>query len=143
MKQFGSALEFTSQRNNAIMLAYRSQIKNVKRINVADVFDKVVNMPSPRFWVSEERASIVISDMLRGKSLNYMRPTKREMFQCIFRRFCVYRALFPNRTIISIVTEIVHQPAPKFYMSGASAQMIFYRYMQLSHYNAKNLQLCR
>lgn len=141
MKYFGSTLEFTRDRNADLLRAYRQQLAAVSFIRTQQIFEAVVNSPSARFWVSEERATIVVAAMKRGDKLLGMRPTKREMFQEIYRRFTALQEQYPERTAPDIITEVVHQPAPKFYMSPGSAQEIVYR-IKRGFYD-KKYSLCR
>lgn len=82
MKSFGSVLAFTRERNAALLKAYREQVDAASFVRLNEIGEKIVNSPSPRFWVSEERAAAVVSAIMRGKPvLETMRPTKREMFE--------------------------------------------------------------
>ncbi len=94
---------------------------------MSEIYRQVVDMPSTRFWVSEERASIVISYMLKGRSIDKMRPNKREMFYEIFRRFQKLQKERPDETVYNLVFDIVGAPAPKFYLTPKSAKVIISR----------------
>lgn len=122
MKSFGSILAFTRQRNAALLKAYRCFIAEAPFIRLDEIGEKIVNSPSPRFWVSEERATAVVSAILRGKPvLDSMRPSKREMFLEIHRRVLAIRRQHPDRPLSEIVYDVVNAPAPKFYMEASSA----------------------
>lgn len=122
MKSFGSTLAFTRERNAALLKAYREQIAKAQYVRLNDIGEKIVNSPSPRFWVSEERATIVVSAILRGKPvLNNMRPTKREMFEEIYHRVLELKKIHPHWHLCDLVFEVVNSPAPKFYMEVSSA----------------------
>lgn len=82
-----------------------------------EIHKMVAESPSSRFWVSEERASIVVSAMLAGKPLPRMNKNKLEMFKEIFTRFLQLKKIFPKRSVYDLVFDIVNQPAPKFYMT--------------------------
>lgn len=127
MKSFGSILAFTRQRNLALMREYRRHIHAASQINLAEISRLVVNSPSPRFWVSEERAAAVVSAMMRGLPvLKPMRPTKREMFIEIHRRVIALKHQHPEWPLCLLASEVVNSPAPKFYMEPSSAmQRIF------------------
>lgn len=128
MKPYGSILEFTRDRNDDLMRAYRHQIGKARYIRMRDVGHAVVNMPAARFWVSEERATIVVSAMMAGRDLPAnMRPTKCEMFSEIYRRVLRLRRRRPRATIFELVCEVVNSPAPKFYMLPRSAMDIIYK----------------
>ena len=128
MKPYGSILEFTRERNEDLMRAYRQQIRQARHIRMRDIGAAIVNMPSARFWVSEERATIVVSALLSGRDLpENMRPTKCEMFSEIYRRVLKLRRERPKASVFELVCEVVNSPAPKFYMLPRSAMDIIYK----------------
>lgn len=127
MKHFGSILDFTKERNNDLLHVYRTRLKEAGFIVMPDIFQLVANSPARRFYVSEERASIVISAMLSGNKLTKMRSNKREMFNEIFRRFLILRKQKPNSSVYDLVSEIVQQPAPKFYLTARTVGEFIYR----------------
>lgn len=123
MKSFGSILAFTRERNDTLLRAFREQIKVSSHVRLREIVEKIVNSPSPRFWVSEERAAIVVSAIMRGKPvLDSMRPTKREMFIEIHKRVCALKKRYPDWTLGQLVFKVVNSPAPRFYMEPSSAQ---------------------
>lgn len=122
MKLFGSILAFTRERNTALLKAYREQIDAVNFVRLNEIGERIVNSPSPRFWVSEERAAAVVSAIMRGKPvLETMRPTKREMFEEIHRRVAALKKIHPDWHLCQLVSAVVNSPAPKFYMEASSA----------------------
>lgn len=123
MKYAGSDSFFKAQRNNNLMAVYRQLIGSAKEICLMDVYEQVVNFPAERFWVSEERAAVVIAAMMKGDKLLYMRKTKREMFYEIYRRAQIIAKKNPEMTPLELATIVVRQPAPKFYMSPGSARI--------------------
>lgn len=92
-----------------------------------NIFELVADSPASRFWVSEERATIVISAMAAGKPLPRMRHNKREMFDEIYRRFLIERKANPNKSTYELVAKIVNQPAPKFYLTPRTVGEFIYR----------------
>lgn len=122
MKSFGSVLSFTRERNAALLKAYREQVDTTSFIRLNEIGEKIVNSPSPRFWVSEERAAAVMSAIMRGKPvLETMRSTKREMFEEIYKRVVALKEKHPDWHLCQLVFEVVNSPAPKFYMEASSA----------------------
>lgn len=122
MKHYGSSLYFTRERNAALLKAYREQISTVSFVRLKEIAENIVNSPSPRFWVSEDRAFVVVSDIMRGKPvLETMRPTKREMFEEIHRRVVELKKKHPDWRLFQLVFKVVNSPAPKFYMEASSA----------------------
>ena len=127
MKYHGCILEFTDKRNEELMNAFRKAIAERDFIDITEVSQVIVNMPCSRFWVSEERAMVVVAALAKGKPvLDTMRPTKREMFQEIYNRVTAIRET-SNEPLFDIVMRVVHSPAPKFYMRPRCAMEIIYK----------------
>jgi hypothetical protein len=127
MKYFGSILEFTRERNEDLMRVYREKLSEASIIVMPVIFELVAQSPSSRFWVSEERAAIVISAMAAGRPMPRMRKNKREMFEEIFRRFVVMHEQQPDKSVYELVALIVNQPAPKFYLTARTVGEFIYR----------------
>lgn len=128
MKYRGCILEFTDERNKELMRAFREAVSKSRFIDIAEISETIVNMPCPRFWVSEERAMVVVAALLNGKPvLNAMRPTKREMFAEIFDRVIALRRQRPGASLFELVVKVVNSPAPKFYMRPRCAMEIIYK----------------
>ena len=106
------------------MRAYHELIKSAQHILMPEIYRKVVNMPSRRFWISEGRAAIVISAMMKGDTLENMGPLKREMYNEIYSRVIKLREKKPHLPIIQLVEMVVEQPAPKFYLTPGSAKVL-------------------
>ena len=117
LKPFGSTVEFTRQRNADIMRVFRQKLAEADVIRMDDICRQVADSPSSRFWVSAERAAIVISAMEAGRDVPCMTQSKREMFAEIFRRYLQLRTLHPGVPVLRLAAIIVTQPAPKFYFT--------------------------
>lgn len=126
-KYFGSIMDFTRQRNQDILRAYREQLALASYIVMPEIFQRVADSPASRFWVSEERAAVEVSRMLAGKPFSRMRKNKREMFQEIFRRFLILRDQFPDKSVYELTSVVVNQPAPKFYLTARTVGEFIYR----------------
>lgn len=126
-KIVGSTLEYTEERITALMEEYDRYIATCDYIRMSEVFDHIVNQPCRRFWVSNIRAAVVVARMLKGCKLKNMRPSKKEMFQEIFRRVCKMKEQFPSMSLFQLVAEVVAQPAPKFYLTASSAKIMVYK----------------
>ena len=109
------------------MRAYHEQLESCDTIVLSDIFRNVVAMPSARFWVSEERAAVVIGCMLRGDKVEKMRNNAREMYFEIYKRVVSEREKYPDKSIAEIVFHVIRQPAPKFYLTPDSARVIVTR----------------
>lgn len=119
MKHFGSLMECAEERTTDLMQLYDDYISSCTYIRMPEVYAFIAQSPAPRFYVSETRASVVVSDMLAKRTQNYcrMRPLKREMFQEICKRVKQMQRRHPNMTILDCCREIITQPAPKFYIT--------------------------
>jgi len=109
------------------MRVYQEELSKAGYIVMPKIFEQVANSPCSRFWVSEERAAIVISTLLAGKVIPNMRKNKREMFDEIFRRFLIVREQYPEKSIYALAIMVVNQPAPKFYMTPRTVGELIYR----------------
>ncbi len=124
MKPKGCKFEYERERDADLLRAYRQLLGQVQRISSDDIYEKLVNMPSKRFWVSEERASIVISLMLKGKDTNIKTPDRKEMFDEIFRRYIKMKKERPELSHNDIIFDVLRQQAPKFYTTPKTAKFL-------------------
>lgn len=127
MKYFGSVLNFTHLRNQDLMRAYRQCIAKADHIVMPQIFSLVAKSPASRFWVSEERAAVVISAMATGKPLPPMRHNKREMFLEIYRRYLIAKKQYPHKYTNELVAKIIQEPAPQFYLTPRTVGELIYR----------------
>ena len=141
MKYRGCILEFTDERNKELMRAFREVISMRDFIDISEVSEAIVNMPCSRFWVSEERAMVVIAALIKGKPiLETMRPAKREMFSEIYSRVMERRKELPGAPMFELVVKVVNSPAPKFYMRPRCAMEIIYK-IKKGFYNERKAKL--
>lgn len=118
---------FTARRRHEIIRIFRSQCAIVGHINVRDIARTIARMPASRFWVSEERATQVISQLARGITPPAaIRPLKKRMFLEIYRRYRSLRQSRPDEPAIALIQEIINSPAPEFYLSPRSIAGIIY-----------------
>ena len=128
MKYRGCILEFTDERNKELMRAFRNAISQRNFIDISEISESIVNMPCSRFWVSEERALVVVTKLIKGKPvLDSMRPTKRELFTEIHNRVIALQQKHPDATLTELISKVVNSPAPKFYMRPRCAMEIIYK----------------
>lgn len=123
MKPHGSKCDYENERNHDLLRVFLKLIEAADVVCLPEIYKQVVNMPSSRFWVSEERAGIVISAMMKGRSLKGMRKNKREMFNEIYKRAMRIHKAYPELTPLELAIKVVRQPAPKFYLSPGSAEI--------------------
>lgn len=108
-----------------LMRAYDEYIVSCDYIRMSDVYSTIVNTPSARFWVSDIRAALVVSAIMRGEAdLDSMWLLKKEMYEEIYRRVLIMRKKHPGLTTSELCAMVVIQPAPKFYLTPGSAKMM-------------------
>lgn len=128
MKRQGSKFEYEAERNKELLKAYCSQVEICSEIRLDEILSRVVNTPCSRFWVSDERASIVMSGIERGTAnLDSMIESRKEMFLEIYDRVKALRINNPTMSLSELTNEVVKQPAPRFYLTAKSARTIIHR----------------
>lgn len=128
MKRKGSKFEYEAERNKELLKAYCSQVEICSEIHLDEILSRVVNTPCSRFWVSDERASIVMSGIERGTAnLDSMIESRKEMFLEIYDRVKALRINNPTMSLSELTNEVVKQPAPRFYLTAKSARTIIHR----------------
>lgn len=124
MKKKGSIFQYMKDRDEDLMRVYKQELSKPLPTPLKDILNIVVNSRAKRFWVSEERATAVICKMLKGESIDYMSPLRQEMYREICRRVIHRKSLKPYMTTTEAVLMVVNEPAPKFYITPESANMI-------------------
>ena len=99
MKKKYSHFEYEDERNEDLMRAYREIREKYPEMKSREIDEEISRMPSKRFWVSEERASIVISAMLKGRKFDRMGKTKLEMYNEILKRVIELKQKMPNKRL--------------------------------------------
>lgn len=139
MKHHGSYFEFEVERNKDLMRAFHQDLRETKVIRLNEVWRRVANMQSARFWVSEERAAVVVARMMKGDKLDNMRPLKREMFTEIFNRVRNMMMEKPELSVYKCCIAVVNSPAPKFYMTPLSIRETIYKIKRKWYHKRKNI----
>ena len=135
MKHHGSTCDFTIQRNRELLQAYRHACSKRTFIVRREVCEEAANSPCSRFWVSEERAAVIVSGMLKGRYvLDDMSFQKREMFLEIFKRVTNILDEKPDAKLRDAVFDAVNSPAPRFYMTTRSVVQIIWQ-IRNGHYD--------
>ena len=127
MKYKDSRCYFIEERDADLLRAYKEIINVRDNIRLSEIEEKLAQSPSRRFWVSEDRAYIVILDLLKGKPLDNMIPTRKEMYQEIFRRFQIHKSNEPYLSNMDIIKRVCAEKAPSFYLTPQSIHVILSR----------------
>ena len=125
MKHKVAIMEYSQERMDDLMRAYDEYISSCDYIRMPEVYNAIVNMPSRRFWVSDIRAALVISSIMRGDdNLSAMWPLRKEMYEEIYARVLKLKVEYPDLTVSELCSKVIAQPAPKFYLTPGSAKMM-------------------
>lgn len=127
MKYKDSRCYFIQERDADLLSAYQKIIKVRDNIRLSEIEQMLAQSPSRRFWVSEDRAYIVILDLLKGKTLDNMIPTRKAMYQEIFRRFQIHKGNEPQLSNMEIIKRVCAEKAPSFYLTPQSIHVILSR----------------
>ena len=127
MKYKGSICDFAEERDADLLRAYKEIISVRDNISFSEIVDRLSHSPSKRFWVSEGRAYRVILDLLKGKKIDHMIPTRKAMYHEIFRRFKIYSNEHPSLTTMDVIWHVCNEKAPNFYLTNKSIITILSR----------------
>ena len=127
MKHKDSHCDFIAERNADILRAYKEIISVRDNISLTEVAQQIAVSPSKRFWVSEERAYNAVCWLDRGDKLDYMIPTRKQMFLEIYRRYKFYSNNHPSLAKKDIVFRICNEEAPSFYLTPKSVLAILHK----------------
>lgn len=129
MKKKGNVTGYAAARMADLVRAYKECAASASRIVTKDVCRHMAEMPSKRFWVSPIRASVVVSLLLRGNDpLKGMHPLRGEMYREIYRRVTALRNEHPTAQLRKLCAIAVRQPAPKFYLTPKSINVMMCNY---------------
>lgn len=142
MRHKGSDSEFKEIRDSEILALYRRYLNESPNIVVSHMLVQIVNSPSSRFWITEQRAAIVLGQMKRGETFPDAYPQKREMYKELYRRAEKIWKENPNMSVYSVASIVVEQPAPSFYMSTTLCNLIISRAKRREWSKRKRSNLC-
>ncbi len=121
-----SNYDISKQKYHDLIAAYRRVCGDCWTQHQA--YDRMVNEPAPRYYVTPRQACQIISLMVRGdfSKVDMMQPLRREMYYSLFN---VVQSLSEKREFIGkslsyIMKFAVVQPAPKFFLSPMRASII-------------------
>lgn len=124
MKHIGNKFKYEFERDKELIKTFHKVLMSVDNTNLNKILEMTVNSPCSRFWVSEERAAIVLSKMFGGEDISYMSESKKAMYNELFKRAKERKAKYPNRSIYDIAIDVTGQKAPRFYLTPQSAKTI-------------------
>lgn len=142
MRHKGSDSEFKEVRDNEILALYRKYLNESPNIVVSRMLNDIVNSPSSRFWITEQRAAIVLGQMKKGDTFPDAYPQKRAMYNELYRRANEIWKKNPTMSVYSVASIVVEQPAPSFYMSTTLCNLIISRAKRREWSSRRRSNLC-
>lgn len=132
MRKKGSVFVLSDNRDRDLLRAYNEQVARqlrlYGRVTQAGLMEKVVNSGASRFWVSSERACVIVYRMEKGESIGYMKPGKLRFYTELYKAFRAYREGHPEMKCVKHIVElVVMQPAPCFPVTPRVARNIIER----------------
>lgn len=123
-------LDFKEERDADFLSSYKAVIKEygwkATSLRRDTLLSKTVMRKAKRFYVSEEQAFRVVSNLLRGKRLVTKNRLKLEMYREILTRVNA-ELNSSSASLIDIVSKVINQESPRFYMTIKSAQILHYQ----------------
>lgn len=127
MKKKGSVCDFSQERNDALKEVYYKLLREMRSCSVAEIHKAMAKHPAPRFYVSEMRALTVVRHRQRTGEFPVMLGSRIRMFEEIWRRYELRRALDKESSDLDIVFDIVNSEAPGFFLTPGSIRTILSR----------------
>ncbi len=119
MRKIGSTCDYICARNRE--LTQKAMRLAVSRgVTLDKVADEVADSEASRFWVDEDRAIELYHEHRRG--VRQRRPERERMAGEIRRRTEAYMSLNPEASLAQAVNNVIHSPAPSFYIRGRSVK---------------------
>ena len=121
--------DISEMRRQHITNAFFDAIKSMRKYSVTqdDIIRSVMMKGAPRFYVSYENARRYVSRIERGKPLGLKNKNTILMYEELYRRSKAYK----DRTGLvgySILTKILQEEAPSFYIDLKTFREIIYSY---------------
>ena len=125
MKKKHCCCEYVRQRNLNLRREVIARIGT--RRSLADIFSEVSASRAERFYISEERALLLIKRKMKTGSWDPdMFPMRRRMMEVIEEKVAELRRVDPGMSLREAVFEVVNSPAPSFFLTPGSVRVIFY-----------------
>lgn len=127
MKHKGCFSDTTRQKIDDLLTEYHKIISCSEYVTWEEIIRRLMHAPAPRFYVSEERAAIVLAAIHNGDNLKGMLSNKRRMFMALYRRAKKYIKEDGSVNWDEVSRIVVNQPAPSFYITPGSIKVTISR----------------
>lgn len=128
MKHVGCVTNFKTERGKALYKAFVEEMGECKGLTINELCIRVSTKPSPRFWVSEERAAVVVSRIFKGDLLIEMSKQKREMFFEIAEKVGDVLKHHKGMSINEACIKVVNGKASRFHLTPMTIKVLIGNY---------------
>ncbi len=127
-------MNYKEARDRDLLECYNTTLKQIgSQIRVMsrnEIFELISCQPATQFYVSEREAKEKVSLIHRGLDPELSNPLRLKMYHEIYRRALEIQAQQPHRRLLAIVSEVIYTPAPCFYLTASSIEIIYNRLMR-------------
>lgn len=141
-KHKGSCVDYADQRDAFLKYVYRKMIAKCRYIRVKEIMALIVKEPAPRYWISEQRATSIVKQYIKGikPPENHSPKLHKRLYDSLYQRYLQERAKRPDDTIYMIMFDVVNSPAPESFITPQSAEILLSRYRKRLAKRASNNQ---
>ncbi len=128
------------QRNADFMRAFRTvwAAWDGPEPTIADIINKVVSMPAPKFYVNYETAYKFVGRALNDKLPAGNRGSRRQMWHDLASRVSAVRTCYPHISLgLALVYVMDVEGAPSFYLTQKSATALYYKLKRINNQSLK------
>ena len=114
------------QRDEDLYRVYVKGLEEGRFDNVSQAAEYVLTQPAPRFYISEFKANAYFGLIKAGVSLIGLNSSSRRRIWCLWHRYNDYVSRHPGTHLSRerILSILVEQPAPEFYLGHQHARKI-------------------
>ena len=110
------------RKRQALYALYKKGLEEGKFTSMRDAGRYLCRQPAPCFYISPERASILVGRLIAGNPIDDLHKTQQRMVHKLFMMYKDFLCEHPDTTLsrVSIMNILVDGPAPEFYMTAGA-----------------------
>lgn len=118
MKPKGCKRTFSQLRDHDLMCAYELALQHPDIHTTPQAYQLVATMTAPQFYISHKRTAVIVARILTGTYTPDTNTNHGRMFAYIANRAVHLKKTHqPGTPLSHIISKILRQPAPSFYLS--------------------------
>lgn len=112
------------KKRKALYAVYRKGLEEGRFTSMRNAGIYISHSSAPCFFISPERASNLVGNVLAGKSIDNLHKTKQRMIRKLADDYKQYLLDHPDTKLsrVSIMNILVDREAPEFYMTSGSVR---------------------